>query len=47
MTLQVTKLPLYPELILIRNNLLHQAWTERGLVYRFIYVFVYRTLAMS
>jgi hypothetical protein len=33
MTVKVTKLPVYLELLKIRHNLLFSAWPDRGLVY--------------
>jgi hypothetical protein len=33
MTIQVIKLVLQPEVLLIGHNLLYQAWTKRGLAY--------------
>jgi hypothetical protein len=33
MNVEVTKLPLYPELILVGHNLLYHAWIESDLIY--------------
>jgi hypothetical protein len=39
-TVQVTTLPLQPDLPKVGNDLLFSAWTDRGLVYIYIWVFL-------
>jgi hypothetical protein len=38
-TVQVTRLPLYPELHIVGHDLLFSAWTYRGLVYTLYILF--------
>jgi hypothetical protein len=47
MIVQVIKLVLQPELLLIGHNLLYRACTKRGLIYIYIYIYIVHTLTID